>query len=36
MKILEILLGVFLWAVIIAGMVGASVAFGAVIYTILK
>ena len=36
MKYLEILLGLFLWAIIIIGMAGASLIFGLIMYTAFK
>lgn len=36
MKILDALLGLFLWLLVIAGMVGASVAFGAILWALVR
>lgn len=36
MKALEFLLGLLLWAIILAGMTGASVALGAIMWALLK
>ena len=33
---MEFLLGLLLWTLVIAGMVGASVAFGAILWGLLK
>ena len=36
MKLGEFLLGLFLWLLVIAGMVGASVAFGAILWALVR